>query len=127
MTIICSLCKKPGLADPRNGYRQKFCSRKACQRARRNQSQRERRAKERANLLREGFRGTNVNEGRSPEAVIDVVLTAKHPVIYGLVSMWLDSVDKNEIEAVIRRLWAKGRDIQESPTVSKTASRRLKS
>ena len=68
-----------------------------------------------------------MNEGRSPEAVIDVVLTAKHPVIYGLVSMWLDSVDKNEIEAVIRRLWAKGRDIQESPTVSKTASRRLKS
>ena len=110
MKFICSLCKKPCLADPRNRHHQKVCSRKACQRARRNQSQQERRAK------------TKVNGRRSSEAVIEAVLTLKHPLIYGLVSMWLGSHDKNDIEAVIRRLLATGRDILNPPTVTNSAA-----
>jgi len=126
MTIICSFCKNQRLADPRNGHRQKFCSRKACQHARRNHSQRERRAKAQANRLTDELRLASVKAGRPPEAAFDAVITAKHPLIYGLISMLIDSLDKNDIEAAMRRLWTRGQEILMPPVASNATARRAK-
>jgi len=68
----------------------------------------------------------SVKAGRPPEAAFDAVITAKHPLIYGLISMLIDSLDKNDIEAAMRRLWTRGQEILMPPVASNATARRAK-
>src|SRR5258708_1287595 len=99
--------------DPRNSERQRFCSNADCQREPRRREQRLRRATalERlcAELLNDDPKPVRELQAASriPEALIDT----QSPILIGLISMLIDSEDREEISKALRRLWQRGLEI----------------
>ena len=109
----CQACNVLFAADPRNSERQRFCSNGDCQRERRRREQRTRKAAALERLCAEllsddptSVRGLQA-ASRIPEALIDT----QSPVLIGLISMLIDSEDREEISKALRRLWQRGAEI----------------
>jgi hypothetical protein len=112
--------------DHRNSERQRFCSNPDCQRERRRREQRLRRAPalERlcSELLNDDPKAARrlQKASRIPEALIDT----QSPLLVGLISMLIDSKDREEISKALRRLWERGVEIL-NPQLSKRQPKRL--
>ena len=109
----CQVCNTLYATDSRNSERQRFCSSPDCQRERRRREQRLRRTKvlERLwlELLKDDPKPRRGLQKASllPEASIDT----QSPILIGLISMLIDSEDREEIAKVLRRLWRRGVEI----------------
>jgi hypothetical protein len=106
----CQACSMLFAVDPRNSERQRFCSNPDCQRERRRREQRWRRtpALERlcSELVNDDPKAARrlQKASRIPEALIDT----QSPILVGLISMLIDSKDREEISKTLRRLWERG-------------------
>ena len=113
----CQACSVLFSVDPRNSERQRFCSNADCQRERRRREQRLRRATalERlcAELLNHDPKPVRKLQAASriPEALIDT----QSPILIGLISMLIDSEDREEISKALRRLGERGIQILNPP------------
>jgi len=96
--------------DARNSERQRFCSKPECQRERRRREQRLRRATALdrlcADLLNDDPRAARRLQVASqiPEALIE----SQSPILIGLISMLIDSNDREEISKTLHKLWQRG-------------------
>lgn len=121
----CQACSILFAVDPRNSERQRFCSNADCQRERRRPEQRVRRATALGRLCAELLNDdpTPVRKlhaaSRIPEALIDT----QSPILIGLISMLIDSEDRDEISKALRRLWQRGAEILNPPSGEKQANR----
>ena len=106
----CQACSVLFAVEPRNSERQRFCPKPDCQRERRREAQRLRRATvlERlcSALLKDDPKAASGPQTASciPEGLID----SQSPVLIGLISMLIDSADREEISNALRRLWQRG-------------------
>ena len=113
----CQACNELFRPDPRNGERQRFCSNVSCRQERRRREQRLRRATLLERICAELLsKRPKVGRGLQkaspiPEALMDT----QSPVLIGLISMLIDSVDREEIHQAIRRLWQRGFEILNPP------------
>ena len=109
----CQACSVLFAVKPRNSDRQRFCYGSDCQRERRRREQRLRRATvlERlcVELLNDDAKSLRELQAASriPEAIIDT----QSPILIGLVSMLIDSEDREEISKALRKLWQRGVEI----------------
>ena len=109
-TRKCSACKAAFTVDYRNNQRHAYCPQGSCQRARRRQEQRLRRALEKSRqLLTDALEGSRRLQRASPS--LDAVFSAQSPVIIGLISTLTDSRSREDIEKTIRSLWQRGQSI----------------
>ena len=121
----CQACSVLFAVDPRNSERQRFCSSSDCQRERRRREQRLRRATvlERlcVELLNDDAKSLRELQAASriPEALIDT----QSPILIGLVSMLIDSEDREEISKALRRLGERGIQILNPPFGEKQLKR----
>jgi hypothetical protein len=109
----CQACSVLFAVDLRNSERQRFCSNADCQRERRRREQRVRRASALERLCAElqnddprPVRRLHA-ASRIPEALIDT----QSPIVIGLISILIDSEDRDEISKALRRLWQRGAEI----------------
>lgn len=113
----CQACSVLFEADHRNAERQRFCPKPGCQRERRRQEQRSRRATDLericAALRSDNPKGARrlQKASRVPEALID----SQSPIVIGLISMLIDSEDREEISNALQKLWEKGWNILHPP------------
>jgi hypothetical protein len=112
--------------DHRNSERQRFCSSPDCRRERRRREQRLRRATALERLCAalqnddpKAVRGLQ-KASRIPEALIDT----QAPILVGLISMLIDSADREDISQALRRLWQRGFEIL-NPRLTKSQLKRL--
>lgn len=106
----CKACSALFAVDHRNSERHRFCSNPDCQRERRRREQRGRRTAALeclcAELLTDDPKTIKGLQKASPisEASID----AQSPILIGLISMLIDSQDRDEISRVLQKLWQRG-------------------
>ena len=112
--------------DHRNSERQRFRSSPDCRRERRRREQRLRQATALERLCAalqnddpKAVRGLH-KASRFPEALID----AQSPILIGLISMLIDSADREEISNTLRKLWQRGFEIL-NPQLTKSELKRL--
>jgi hypothetical protein len=99
----CEACARPFNPDPRTAGQQRFCSRQACQKARRLQAQRARRA---------AANGSGSPPGTDQELKpSEAEWLLQNPLFIGFVSHLIASTDRDQIEAVCRRWIARGQNI----------------
>jgi hypothetical protein len=109
----CQACSVLFAANNHNSERQRFCSKPDCQRERRRREQRLRRATDLERLcsalLNDDPKAARrlQKASRNPEALMD----AQSPLLIGLISMLIDSHDREEISKTLRRLWLQGFEI----------------
>src|SRR5450755_3100216 len=98
---VCQTCKGPLIPSARNSPHQRFCPRKSCQRARRSQNQRLRRAKVQEKPLSSNSQAKTNQGGFSGEAAVKPdeagIITSFHPVLIGLASQLIGSDDPEDI------------------------------
>ena len=117
-SCACEACKKPFIPDPRHRHHQRFCSRAACQRARRQENQWLRRNRTQSTLrLPEAMILTAQGLPASEAAMKphEAVLEQFHPIIIGLISHLIDSTAQEDIAAFLRRCALRGHDILYPP------------
>ena len=122
----CQACSTLFAVEPRNSERQRFCPKPDCQQERRREAQRLRRATvlERlcSALLKDdpmAARGPQA-ASRIPEGLID----SQSPVLIGLISMLIDSEDREEISIALQKLWQRGLQILD-PQLTTSQLKRL--
>lgn len=109
-TRKCLSCKVLFVADYRNNHRQEYCTRDSCQRARRHQEQRLRRAAAKSERqLKQNLEASRRLQTASQTS--EAVMAAQSPVIIGLISILTDSLSREDIEKTIGRLWQRGNAI----------------
>ena len=114
-SIPCEACQVLFIPDIRQHRRQCYCGKASCQKSRRRESQRTRRARFRDPL----YLGDNIlhlSRGwLNTEAAMmkphQLALKGFHPVIIGLISQFIDSPQPDDILSFIRRCYARGSDI----------------
>ena len=114
----CQACKKPFISDSRHQDRQRFCSRPACQRARRRANQNLRRSRAKGILPLPKTTLLAPQGQLAAEAAMkphEAALAQFHPVIIGLVSQLVDSTSLEDILVFMRRCAARGQDILYPP------------
>jgi hypothetical protein len=118
--FVCEACNTPVIPKLRQFDRQRFCLDPACQRLRRRQNQRLRRAKAHG-------KPTPVDTGgRDAEAAVkphEAALLQFDPAIIGLVSLFIDSTSQQDILVFLRRCAARGQDILFPPTTQAAVQR----
>ena len=119
MKTNCEACNQPFLPSPNNRAHQRFCPAVACQRVRRLQTQRRRRSSQ-AEERRFGLSSVVAKHEHpiAPEAVVkpaEAGLTHFHPLIIGLVSTMIDSIDPDAILTCIRGLYIRGINLCQAP------------
>ena len=119
MKMTCEACNQPFIPRPNNRVNQRFCPDVACQRVRRLQTQRRRRRSQ-AGESRCGLSSEAAMHKHplAPEAVVNPAeagLTHFHPLIIGLVSTMIDSIDPDAILTCIRGLYMRGINICQAP------------
>ena len=106
----CQTCNALFEADHRNAERQRFCSKPDCQRERRRREQRLRRAQALERICTE-LRNDNPRAARRPQKasrVREALIDSQSPIVIGLVSMLIDSEDREEIAHALGKLWERG-------------------
>ena len=103
-TKVCRSCHRPFRPIPHNVGRQHYCARPACQKERRAAAQRVRR--ERSSHQGECMPGMKPDEAG---------WLLQNPWFVGLISQWIDSTDRQDIEAFCRKLCQRGMGILTSP------------
>ena len=99
----CAACARPFTPDLRTAWKQRFCSRPACQKARRLQAQRARRAT---------AKGSGAAPGTTREVKpSEAQWLLRNPLFIGFVSHVIASRDRDHIEAVCRRWIASGQNV----------------
>jgi hypothetical protein len=118
----CLACKAQFVTDYRNGHRQGYCPKVICQLARRRQEQRLRRASAKSQqLLREALEGSTGLQTASEAN--EAFFGSQSPVMIGLISTLTDSLNREDIEKTIWRLWQHGQSILR-PETSKPVRKR---
>ena len=109
-TRKCRACGRKFKPDTRNRERQTYCSHRACQRQRRTLGQKQRR--QRTGVQSVGAK--TPNQARKPQTasvLSEADLSAKNPVIIGLISMVTGSTLQEDIATTARQLLLRGRNI----------------
>ena len=104
ITRKCRGCHTPFAVDYRNSQKQRFCSDPACQRARRRDSQQQRRAKASDNQ-------TASTQLQSASCASEAVWASQSPVLIGLISFLTDTYCKDAVRETLRRLSLRGQTI----------------
>jgi len=124
--FVCEACNTPAIPNLRQLERQRFCLDPACQRLRRRQNQRLRRAKAHGKLASATVPAP-VDSGRSgAEAAVkphEAALSQFDPAIIGLVSLFIDSNSQQDIQVFLRRCAARGQDILFPPKTQAAVQR----
>jgi hypothetical protein len=112
MKTNCEACNQPFIPSPNNRAHQRFCPDVACQRVRRNQTQsRRRRSQAGEGCLWPSSTMAKHQHHVAPEAVVkpaEAGLSQFHPLIIGLVSTMIDSIDPDDILTCIQRCYIRG-------------------
>ena len=112
--FVCEACNTPVIPNLRQLDRQRFCLDPACQRLRRRQNQRLRRAKAHGKLASARVSAPVDPGGRDAEAAVkphEAALLQFDPAIIGLVSLFIDSTSQQDILVFLHRCAARGQDI----------------
>jgi hypothetical protein len=116
----CKACTKPFVPRENNRKHQRFCSEPSCQQARRSYNQRCRRKEMEGKRTQSKqpqaavYKSFGVEAGLKPA---EAALARFHPVIIGMVSQMIGSIYPEDILATIRRLWQRGNDIVDAPSL----------
>ncbi len=98
--VVCTACGRAIAPSANNDARQAFCSQAPCQRIRRSEAQRLRRARAK--------KDATLTRYLKPA---DADWLRKHPLIVGLISLLIGSGDRNQIEACCAALIERGQKI----------------
>ena len=105
-TRRCKACGQRFKTDHRNERHHSFCQNAKCQKMRRALTQTRRRANK---AVKAGpLASSRLQHGLKPT---EADMMAKHPIFIGLLSMLTGSSDLQELQAVSRRLYERGRDL----------------
>ena len=122
---ICLGCGQALISEGnRNRHRQRFCLEESCQRVRRAESQRQRRARARKLRSLAGAMPGLLTLLATPEAGVrpsEAVLGQFPAVFIGLISQFVDSMAREDIEAFLRRCVVRGNEILHPPKVQYSA------